>query len=371
MAALYGIYLFLAQGRRLTSEDDSEFLCTFFKENCNAIIQLNRWRQTSASLSREFIDDRFLVAGRHLAVGIGHSSAVARKHYGQDYDTPAFATSDILYEQSWVDSEFHALLGFGSKSPPVALRHRKSNEATIQEIVRAELKDVRQGIVQDVLEGLGDIIKREVSLLVSKNPAMMTLPPPLPYAHLSSPSIPVSESPLPPPLPYTSHAHLSSPSVPDSEPPPHISRPLKGTPSNEEPSDFEMNYLSPSSPISPNNNILAAVQALYGPETCPKSDDQYRLCKEVVQKEWNIVTILPTASGKSAAWLVPAMMDSLFTKLIVVIVPFKQLLKQHLATALGHKLNAEHWTASMGTNVALSTSILFVACESIQYGFSK
>ena len=38
VAALYGTYLFLTHGHRLTSEDDSEFLHDFFQEHCNAVI---------------------------------------------------------------------------------------------------------------------------------------------------------------------------------------------------------------------------------------------------------------------------------------------------------------------------------------------
>jgi hypothetical protein len=383
VAALYGTYLFLTQGRRLTSEDDSEFLRDFFQEHCNAVIQLNRWRQTSASLSREFIDDRFLTESRRSAVGMGHSTAIARKHYAQDHDTPAYATSDILYEQSWVDAEFHALLGFGSKPSPIALRLRKS-EDTIQATVRAALEDMKQGIVQDVLEGqatvraaledmrqgivrevlegLGDIIRREVSLLTSKNPA-------------PSPDQQEKVLPLAPSL-----------TLPSSSPPPTILRPLKGTPTHEDPSYMETDYpwnpyssptpanqSSSTGPITSLNDndhlILAAFQALYGPEAHPKSEEQHRLCKEVLLKEQNIIAVLPTGSGKSAAWLVPAMIDS--DSIIVVVVPFKQLLEQHLATALDHDLGAEHWRVATGTNVAPGTNLLFVACESIKYGFSK
>jgi hypothetical protein len=377
IATLYECYVFLIQGRRLTSEDDSEFLRVFFQQLCNAVIQLNRWRQTSASLSREFIDDRFLAASRRSAVGMGHSTGVARKHYAQDHDTPAFATSDVLYEQSWVDTEFHALLGLGSKPPPVALRLRNSEDA-IQATIRATLNDMRQGMVQDMLEGLGDIIKREISLLIPKNPV----------SH-SDLTLKQGKKTLAPqrPYPYAPGVRFSSPSVPDSEPLRVVdsrfySRLLKETPTDEDTSELETDWNPSSSPSpvgrpSPTSHvvpldqdlILGAFQALYGEEAHPKSDEQYALCKEVLLKERNIIAVLPTGSGKSAAWLVPAMLDS--NSIIVVVIPFKQLLEQHLSTALRHKLYAEHWRAAMGTNLAPSTNLLFVACESIKYGFSQ
>lgn len=388
VAALYGTYLFLVQGRKLTSEDDSEFLRLFFQDHCDAVIQLNRWRQTSASLSREFIDDRFLAANRRSAVGMGHSVAIARKHYGQDHDTPAFATSDVLYEQSWVDTEFHALLGFGSKPPPLALRLRNSDDDTIQATIRAALKDMKQEIVREVLEGLGDIIKRETSLLIPKGPDHTLKQD---HVRFPSPSVPDSEPYRTPrllkrthidedatptyrsdktPKRIRNHVPFSSPSIPDSQ-----AGPLP-THTDKDPCDLDVFYQpeqNPSSPLPPlavapspredKDPILAAFRTLYGPEARPKSDQQYRLCEQVLLKESNIIAVLPTGSGKSAAWLVPAVVN--IHSIIVVVVPFKQLLQQHLTTALNHKLKAVHWVASKGLNVAPETNLLFVACESL------
>jgi DEAD/DEAH box helicase len=472
IAGLYGTYLFLAHGRRLNAEDDSEFLGHFFREHCNAAVQLNRWRQTSASLSREFIDDRFLAASRRSAVGMGHSVATARKHYAQDYSTPAFATSDVLYEQSWVDTEFHALLGFGSKPPPVALRLRKSDEDSMQETIRAALNDMKQGIVREVLEGLGDVIKREISVLIPKdsqsrsdtstkqleentphpygchspipsssgplytsrqktpipsssiaesgplydsrhqngspvdeNPSELekdchrnlTSPPPVTLPSPSRPNLSSSSSPSPSPavlpsaslssvvllpsppvaLPSPPRNNLSSTSHSSPAAPPsryNLSSTSFPSPASSSsialPSPLQHN-LSPPSPsrdVIP-DHIFAAFEKIYGPEARPKSKEQYRLCKEVLQKEKNVVAILPTGSGKSAAWLVPAMVER--DSIVVVVVPFRQLLMQHLTTALSHNLNAIRWTSEIGTNVDQDTNLLFVACESIKGKFSE
>jgi hypothetical protein len=104
------------------------------------------------------------------------------------------------------------LLGFGSKPPPVALCLCTSDEDTIQAAVRGAIKDLRQGIVQDVLEGLGNIIKREVSILASKKS-------------------PNSEH-------HPSSSSFIPDSVPNSEPHP-ISKLRKGTPTHEDPSDMD------------------------------------------------------------------------------------------------------------------------------------
>jgi len=438
IAGLYGTYLFLIQGRRLTAEDDSEFLGHFFQEHCNAAVRLNRWRQTSASLSREFIDDRFLAANRRSAIGMGHSVATARKHYAQDFDTPAFTTSDVLYEQSWVDAEFHALLGFGSKPPPVALRLRKSDEDTMQATIKVALNDMKQEIVREVLEGLGDVFKKEISDLISKvsqsrsetiteqlipsssiansgSPYASSRQTPLPSSSTvdsqplwcltpnensmdltSSPSVTLhSSSPPPVVQPSTSSSPVvqpsasspviqSSPSLSIVVPPSTVapSSPFRNNPSSSPPivlssassspvilpSPFPSQHNLLSSSPSQKDCIMAAFQKLYGPEASPKSEEQYQLCKEVLQKERNVIAILPTGSGKSAAWLVPAMVEK--HSIIVVVVPFRQLLEQHLTTAKSHNLKAIHWTAGTDT-FDEDTNLLFVACESLQYKFSQ
>jgi hypothetical protein len=442
IATLYGTYLFLVQGRRLNAEDDSELLRNFFRKYCNAAIQLNRWRQTSASLSREFIDDRFLATSRRSAVGMGHSVTTARKHYAQDHDTPAFATSDVLYEQSWVDTEFHALLGFGSKPPPVALRLRMSNEDAMQATISTTLNDMKQEIVREVLEGLGDVIKREISFLISKNsqshpdttlnpphladcgppydstqqkgfttnenfseldmdchhnmtsPSPVTLPSPsrntnLSYTSSPSPVVLSSASLSTAVLPSRnnpSSTSSSSPVVPSSAssssavPLSPVTHPFRNNQSSATshsqsssvvlPSPSQHTLSPPSSSLSQDvisGHILAAFQKLYGPEARPKSEEQYQLCKEVLQKEKNVVAVLPTGSGKSAAWLVPALVER--DSIIVVVVPFRQLLEQHLTIALSHNLKAIRWEAKTGTNVAQDTDLLFVACESIKKAF--
>jgi hypothetical protein len=71
----------------LTSEDDSKYVGQFFRRACDADVQLNRYRQASKLLSREFIDDRFLSADRRSDISMGHSPEASRRHYGQDHDT--------------------------------------------------------------------------------------------------------------------------------------------------------------------------------------------------------------------------------------------------------------------------------------------
>jgi hypothetical protein len=165
IAALYPTYLFLSCGRRLTSKDDSQILKEFFEKYCRADIGLNRWRQASASLRREFIDDYSLSSPRRSDVGMGHSTALSRRHYGQDQDTPSYATADALLEQSWVDSQFHALLGFSSCPPPTALRLRKSDDAIQKAVslaIKEGIKDERGSLVEELLGGIGSAVREEV-----------------------------------------------------------------------------------------------------------------------------------------------------------------------------------------------------------------
>jgi hypothetical protein len=179
VAALYASYLFIAQGQRLSSADDSVYLARFFKESCDADIRLNRWRQLAGSLTREFIDERFLTMNRRSDLGMGHSTATSRRNYGQDQDMAEFASSDAMFEQCWVDGEFHAILGLGSKPLPLAIRLRTAptqvniSAATVepfQDALRAAISSLRQSIAEDVIGSLREVIRAEISTFVERFP---------------------------------------------------------------------------------------------------------------------------------------------------------------------------------------------------------
>jgi hypothetical protein len=77
--------------------------------------------------------------------------------------------------------------------------------------------------------------------------------------------------------------------------------------------------------------VLEAFHTLYGAEACPKSQAQLELCEAVIHKSFNVIAVLPTGAGKSAAWLVPTVV--LPHIITVIVVPFEQLLSQHLQSA--------------------------------------
>ena len=108
---------------------------------------------------------------------------------------------------------------------------------------------------------------------------------------------------------------------------------------------------------------LSALRLLYGEEARPRSEAQLSLCVAAIRREKNIIAVLPTGSGKSAAWLVPALCDPGCMTLVVV--PFKALLDQHLADAQGRGIRAEKWTAKLYNKFPEEVNLLFAACESI------
>lgn len=111
--------------------------------------------------------------------------------------------------------------------------------------------------------------------------------------------------------------------------------------------------------------ILEAFRAVYGPDAYPKSQAQLDLCEAVVAKEKNVVAILPTNAGKSAAWLIGGFVSPQF--IIAVVAPFKKLLEQHLTKAqqaLGDK-RVMRWTATTQHHIPKEVSLLFIALESM------
>lgn len=111
--------------------------------------------------------------------------------------------------------------------------------------------------------------------------------------------------------------------------------------------------------------ILEAFRAVYGPEALPKSQAQLDICEAVVAKEKNVLAILPTNAGKSAAWLIGGYVSPQF--IILVVVPFKRLLEQHLAKAeqvLGEK-RVMRWTSRTQHHIPEEVCVLFMATESM------
>jgi superfamily II DNA helicase RecQ len=92
--------------------------------------------------------------------------------------------------------------------------------------------------------------------------------------------------------------------------------------------------------------------------TCPQQRD---LIRHVLTHERNLVAVLPTGSGKSMAWLIPSIIPS--EKTSVVIVPHQSLLHDHIKEARERQISFHHWTANnRGVELA---KIIFIAMESV------
>jgi superfamily II DNA helicase RecQ len=92
--------------------------------------------------------------------------------------------------------------------------------------------------------------------------------------------------------------------------------------------------------------------------TCPQQGDMIR---HVLTGSRNLVAILPTGSGKSMAWLIPAIIPS--ERVSIVIVPYQALLQDHIKEARERQISFHHWTAeNKGTELA---KVIFIAMESV------
>jgi superfamily II DNA helicase RecQ len=92
--------------------------------------------------------------------------------------------------------------------------------------------------------------------------------------------------------------------------------------------------------------------------TCPEQRDMIR---HVLAGARNMVVILPTGSGKSMAWLIPAIIPS--DKVSVVIVPYQSLLQDHIKEAKERQIRFHHWKAD--DKDIQQAKVVFVAMESV------
>jgi hypothetical protein len=161
----------MANGHLLASMDAAGYVGEFFRTHCNTDTKLNCWHHLSSSLTCEFIDAHFLTKSCPTNTGMGHLMLMNRHHYALDHSVPDFATTNMIWEQKWINTKFHTLLRFGTKSPLVALRllHAVPTADHISSIVANSLPSAVQAVIEGLRESLvvevHNTVKAELSAL--------------------------------------------------------------------------------------------------------------------------------------------------------------------------------------------------------------
>ncbi|KIJ33253.1 hypothetical protein M422DRAFT_52487 [Sphaerobolus stellatus SS14] len=92
-----------------------------------------------------------------------------------------------------------------------------------------------------------------------------------------------------------------------------------------------------------------------------KSPAQHMMAKMSVERKKNFVVIMPTGSGKSLSWMLPAWIQD--DKMTAIIVPHSSLLNNHIHAAEEAKIPCIRWTVET-LRVPPGTKFIFLALES-------
>jgi superfamily II DNA helicase RecQ len=103
------------------------------------------------------------------------------------------------------------------------------------------------------------------------------------------------------------------------------------------------------------------------PAAVEKSKEQLEYIMACVKCEPDIQAILPTGGGKSAGWLVPAMLDP--QRVSVIVTPYTLALEDQLRVARGKGIVAEQFTAARAGHPQLhqGVQLIFVQPETVAH----
>lgn len=102
------------------------------------------------------------------------------------------------------------------------------------------------------------------------------------------------------------------------------------------------------------------------PQGKARSEAQLEFIIQCQQAQEDIVTVMPTGSGKSISWNIVAMLNP--NKTLLVIVPFRALLEQHLEFSIRNNIRASHFQISKDSDLSnpeFMVKILFCVPESL------
>ena len=386
----YHEFLFVEMGDTVSSPSFSNTLKKLCKSYMGVEFTLGPMRHSMIAIKREHILPMYWLSvmdedeiGDTLS---GHSSEMARTHYAVQSGSHPTNPGDTFQVCGTFCGEWHNVLSWGEGAVPKALSHsyqpgannRDPNTSSfggidpesLQAMISVAVRDTLMQCIPSVLEKLA--VPRPVPLpeqeyddmYVDEYPSYdetsSTLPPSDPMSTESlPPSDPMSTGSFPPSDPMSTELLL--PSDPMSVDPSQL-QPV-GEVTNADDDDMHMDTFLSDLPdevldrdfysddvvmndapaeSSPAYDPLQALRHCYHNEDMEfKSKEQEMLVASVLSRKSDILAILPTGGGKSAAFEVPAAVEEGLQT--VLIVPFLVLIQDILLRAERIGIKASRW----------------------------
>ena len=129
---LYQEFLYVQLGKQVTSDQFSHSMSQLMAHHCGAAIGIRAWRHLAIALKREFIPPSLVdLFQNHQDVSdlaASHSTGTARKTYAIDQNSLPLLSTDAMLEHEAFCKQWHSVLHFGSRPPPIPLRQLQANQ---------------------------------------------------------------------------------------------------------------------------------------------------------------------------------------------------------------------------------------------------
>lgn len=380
----YHDYLYVEMGNRVTSDKFSDHLGALTAKFMKVKLTLNPYRHVAIAIKREFIPAIYHITSTHQdEVGdhsSGHSTAMARRIYATKTGDLPFLTTDAMREFSKFCSLWHNMMGYGTGPIPEPLQLQKSlinsfggiDMETLRELIYNTVQSAMQGEIKNSLEMILSVIYDKLKLAqqplneqsveekqvkkrplddceepihIAKKPRLED-PEDKPEIIVAKPEACVEEQ-FPDPEPIQETTEISQRVL-------AASQFARNTPPEGKRAKQDMEY----DPYQ----VLELLRDCYENwELDFKSDEQLELIQAALNRREDVIAILPTGGGKSAAFEVPAKMEEGLQT--IVIVPFKALLKDIMQRVKKLGINVLWWNSGMNWPSPSKASLVLVIYE--------
>lgn len=116
---VYNLFLYVKEGKRMTSEDFSSVLSRLTSKYIGVGLSLQPARHVMVAFHRAFVEETNVQKGNNVGDLISsHSSKTARDHYAREFDIEGLTSTLLLDVQDWCDL-YHDAIGLGKRTTPL------------------------------------------------------------------------------------------------------------------------------------------------------------------------------------------------------------------------------------------------------------
>jgi hypothetical protein len=398
----YQEFMYVQMGQKVDEKMVYKQFPRLCKEYFKVELKLSDYRDWAIGVMREYVAPEYRLGSKGDMVGdlmAQHGSWIAQHFYALLEGGLPYITTEATWQNDQFCHAWHDIAGFGSNEPPPPLKlmarrahvssvpvligdglnspdalhmltqilnkvtHLEERLARNEASLGGKLSNLRQEIKEDVQDALASgLAMLPATHFISADTTVSRLP----ATHSVSADTTVSRLPATHPVPADTTAADEDIDLEDSYLPIEVDHmPDSDVLMAENPIVVTGSALEQSmavhdmpSGVSESAALRALQTALGSPDATWRSPEQRATILHTLDNSKNIISVMKTGMGKSMTWILAALLQTMIS---VVIVPFHDLLEQHLRNAIRMGCRAMKWTAK-STSIN-NCNLIFMAME--------